>query len=285
MYSQFEVFDCHCDTLTSTQEKQYLNFDEMKKYGRYIQVFAICAEYNKHPYFFAKRYIKKFNKLMHEEKFDIIRSSDDLKNCQYGGLLAFEGADCLQSHISALRKFYKQGLRLLTISWNTEGGAASPISSQADGGLTPFGRKLIAECEKLGIVVDLSHISDKSFWDVCEIATNPFICSHSNSRTINPGAKRNITDEQFKALIAHDGCVGITLCADFIGGERDMSAIIKHIEHFCSLGGEKNIGIGTDFDGTPNLPSNCNGVGYMYDLAQRLLSLNYSELVVKGSAE
>lgn len=279
----FDVLDCHCDTLTSLHnQKKHLKYSDMRRYRRYIQVFAICSEYNNFPYLFAKRYTDKFKRVMRRENIDIVLSADMLKNTHCGAILALEGADCLHSNLAMLRHFYKEGVRLLTVTWNRENGAASNVLSKTDGGLTAFGKELVSECEKLGIVVDLSHISDKGFWDVCEIATKPFICSHSNSRAVNPLFNRNITDDQFKALMSHGGVVGINFCPDFIGGDVEANDIIRHIEHFCSLGGEKNIGIGSDFDGIPNLPKGCKGAGFMYELAQRMLSLNYNEETVRG---
>ncbi len=279
----FDVLDCHCDTLTALHnQRKHLKYSDMKRYRRYIQVFAICCEYECFPYLFAKRHTEKFKMEMRRENIDILLSADMLKNTQYGAILALEGADCLCSSLAMLRYFYRQGVRLLTITWNKENGAASNTLSQTDGGLTEFGKKLLRECEKLGIVVDLSHISDKSFWDVCEIATKPFICSHSNSRKVNPKFKRNITDEQFKELVSRGGVAGITFCPDFIGGDMGMADILRHIEHFCSLGGEKNIGIGSDFDGIPALPKGCTGARFMYEIAQKMLSLNYNEQTVRG---
>ena len=127
---------------------------------------------------------------------------------------------------------------------------------------------------------DRFDIINRHLHRVCEIAEKPFICSHSDSRAVNGAFARNITDGQFKEIIRRGGAAGINFCTDFLGGDKGTGAVLSHIEHFLSLGGEKNIGLGSDFDGIPCLPHGCRGVEYAADIAEELLKRNYKEEIV-----
>ena len=281
MRSSFDIFDCHADTVTVKNlfhTKTHLNVRDMKKYHRYIQVFALCSE-NGNAYSHTVHHIKRFERMIKLWNLEKITDKDALLNARYGAILALEGSDALAGRISALKRFYEKGVRLITLTWNNNNAAASSCGDCENGGLTPFGKKLVKECGKLGVVVDLSHSSDKTFFDTAEITEKPFICSHSNSRSITD-VKRNITDAQFREIIRLNGCVGINFYHQFLES-GNISSIIRNIEYFCSLGGENNIGLGSDFDGIDCMPEDCRGPMYMEDIASALLRLNYSEEVVK----
>ncbi len=282
MRSGFEVFDAHCDTLTVkglSHAKTQLRLRDIKSYARYIQVFAICAD-GKPAFMHAKRHIRKYNALIKKWDMERVESNCDLKNTQFGAILALEGADALYGSLSALDFFYNQGVRLLTLTWNISNAAASSIMAKEDNGLSDFGKKLVRACNQKGIVIDLSHIGDKGFYDVCEISEKPFVCSHSNSRTVFD-VKRNITDEQFCEIVKRGGVCGINFYSEFLGEKKNIDGIYAHIEHFCALDGEKNIGLGSDFDGTKSMPADCTGASYMEKIAENLLIHNYSEKTVK----
>lgn len=278
----YSVFDCHCDTVTlrnlfhtNTQLKKR----DIKRFKRYIQVFAICPE-NSYAYSHAVYHIKRYKRLLRLWGLSPITDANTLKNAGFGAILSLEGADALCTNLAALDMFYKKGVRLLTITWNNNNAAGFSITSEK-GGITPFGKKLIKKCEQKNILIDLSHLSDEGFYDVCAAAQKPFICSHSNSRHICNNS-RNITDDMFKELIKINGAVGINFFPDFLGGSGSMKDILRHIDYFCSLGGEKNIGIGSDFDGIRIMPEGCHSAKFIYDIAENLLRLNYSEKCVSG---
>ena len=280
MHLNCSVFDCHCDTLTVRNlfhTKSHLNIREMKKYRRYIQVFAICAE-KSYAYTYSEHYIKRFERMLRLWNMEKITDKASLKGATYGAILSLEGANAIDN-LASLEHFYNKGVRLVTLTWNNTNSVASSIMAEEDGGLSDFGKEVIKKCEDLGIVVDLSHISDKSFFDVCDITQKPFVCSHSNSRAINRNI-RNITDTQFKEIVKRGGCVGINFYHEFLDSPPSLSNIISHIEHFCTLGGEKCIGIGSDFDGINRMPDGCRGPEFIYDLSNELLRLNYKEELV-----
>ena len=282
MLSDYKVFDGHCDSITVKNllhTKTNLSPRDMYKYPGYIQVFYICCERGTRAYEHNRRYIKRYDRLIYNWGIEKILTRDDLIKVQYGGILGLEGADSV-NNIASLRMFYNLGVRSLTLTWNNNNSVATTIKSEEDCGLTSFGRKVVNECENLGIMIDLSHISEKSFYDVAEIAENPFICSHSNSRKVYEH-DRGLTDNQFKTLVEKGGVSGINFAPYFLGEDASVKEILLHIEHFCSLGGEKNIGLGSDFDGIEYMPKGCTGAKFMQAIAEELLKHNYKEETVK----
>lgn len=283
MLSDYKIFDAHCDSITVKNllhTKKQLEPRDMYKYPGYIQVFAICCEQGARAYGHNKHFIERYDRLISNWGFEKILSRDDLLNTQYGGILGIEGADAI-NNLATLRMFYNMGVRALTLTWNNNNSIATAVKSKEDNGLTDFGRKVVKECENLGIVTDLSHISVKSFYDVAEIAEKPFICSHSNSRTLYEH-DRGLTDDQFKILVSKGGVAGINFAVYFLGKDPSVKEIVDNVEYFCSLGGEKNIGMGSDFDGINKLPRGCTGATFMNVIAEELLKHNYKEETVRN---
>lgn len=277
----YPILDAHCDTLTRGDLDDVSNqfrVSDMAQYASYIQICAVCAEHND-AVRFAPPQCDLFWAQTQRYALTPILSRNDL-SARRGVLLAIEGADALGGRLEALYTFFRRGVRLMTLTWNYDNAAASSIASERDDGLTEFGARLVREMEHLGMVVDLSHCSDRTFDCVVQVATKPFVCSHSNSRTINGAYRRNITDDQFRTLMRCGGVTGINFCTDFLGGAGDLSAILRHIEHFCALGGEENVGFGSDFDGIPVMPLGCRGAAFFADVLEALLRLNYSEEAV-----
>jgi membrane dipeptidase len=130
------------------------------------------------------------------------------------------------------------------------------------------------------VIVDLSHISERAFWDTAEIAQKPVIAGHSNSASVFPHA-RNLTDDQFRFLVRCGGVAGINLYAGFLAHDAGIDDVVRHIEHFMSLDGEKTVALGGDFDGCDTLPRGINGIQDIPRLYETLLRLGYPEQVVK----
>jgi microsomal dipeptidase-like Zn-dependent dipeptidase len=208
-------------------------------------------------------------------------------------IASLEAADPLQGDVDNLGIFYDAGVRLITLAW---GDNAFIGSTYGDGGrLTDKGADLVTACEERGVLVDVSHASDRAFWDVCQVATRPFLASHSNCRQICP-APRNLTDDMIRALAERGGVMGITLAPSFLsttyfeqelplndqfkdaliaGSEEAMRAyaeavagiprppldlIVDHVRHAINVGGEDAVGLGGDLDGVEVLPDGFDGV-------------------------
>ena len=218
--------------------------------------------------------IKRFNG--ETKNVHVIKSAADLENAAgVSVILGIEGGEGAEGSLHRLEELFGEGVRLMTLTWNHK-NEISGTAFEKSGGLTPFGKKAVLKMQELHMMVDVSHLSDEGFYDVAEITSKPFIASHSNSRTVCPHF-RNLTDDQFKVLINRGGVAGINLCPDFLGADPSVDSVVRHIEHFASLGGENNIGIGADFDGIDSLPRGISGTEDLYKVFDRLLSLNYSQ--------
>lgn len=216
----------------------------------------------------------------------LIRRSTDLQTAheqdKIGAILSLEGADGLQGHTWALHLLYRLGLRLLGPTWNYSNWACDGAMEPRGGGFTKAGMQLVKECESLGILIDVSHLSDQGFWDMAEHAGRPFFASHSNARAIKSNP-RNLTDKQIQAIIQVEGIIGITFVPWFIEGKDPvtMDNLLRHIEHVCALGGALNIAFGSDFDGITRHVEGLEHPGRFPDLANTLLK-HYPESLVRG---
>lgn len=266
----YKIFDAHCDTLCllndlgASFEKNNFHIDRrrMEQYDRYTQVFA-C-------------FIDPVYKNSAMERF--IELSDTFYSQNIGGILSIEGGEMITS-LKVLRSLARQGVRIAALTWNSSNHIASGVlEPDKNRGLTEFGKTVVREMNRINMLIDYSHLNDKSFFDIANISNAPIIATHSNSRAVC-GHPRNLTDEQFKLIVKTGGCAGINFYPLFLNdsGHAGIDDIVKHIEHFMSLGGERNIGIGADFDGVDYLPEGIRGCGEVYKVLDRLLELNYTE--------
>lgn len=171
-------------------------------------------------------------------------------------ILTLEDGRFVNGDMDKLSKLYRDGVRAIALTWNDPNCFGFPNSREEEKmklGLTDFGKEAVLEMNRLGIVVDVSHLSDGGFWDVVEISQKPFIASHSNCRALT-NHPRNLTDEMIRALADKGGAVGINFGPDFVRmHEKDefsrVEAIADHMQHLINVGGEEVACIGTDFDG------------------------------------
>ncbi len=212
---------------------------------------------------------------------NVIKTAKDVE--KGGALLSVEGGNALCGRLSALRMLYKLGVRSLTLTWNGRNELGVGASEGEDAaGLTDVGKNVVSLMNKLGMIVDVSHLSEKGFWDVAKTSDKAFIASHSNAKKLC-GHWRNLTDEQIKEIIKRNGFIGINFCSDFLreGGSK-ISDIMRHIEHILSFGGENVVGFGGDFDGVDDLPEGIFGVQDMEKIINELLKQNYHETVINN---
>lgn len=256
------LFDCHCDTATHALEKgeilrrnkMHLDLERLAAYAPSGQVFAICAVDDPDPVAFADRSIAFFLRQIEENSDmaklclnfqDIVATENEGK---IAAVLSIEGAEQIEDIDSA----YARGVRIAHLTWNHDNllcGAAMDGGT----GLTNKGRQFVMRAQELGIMLDMSHISERGFWDTLEISTRPVIAGHSNSKAVC-NVPRNLSDEQFLALVRQGGGAGINLYPKFLGLGRNIDAVFAHIEHFMSLGGEKSVFLGCDLDGIEEMP-------------------------------
>jgi len=315
-------FDAHCDTVIKVLAKEFdfltgngngsVSFPEMVRVGACTQLFAcfvLSKTYPDQARQRAEAMIETINRMAAatEGKMKIALTADDVESACTGGpiaaIIGLEGADPLNGEVEALRHFYALGIRSLIIAW-----ADNPFSGAVFGSgspLTAKGTELIELAEELRVMVDLSHISDKGFYDVLQISRRPFIASHSNCRAIC-SSPRNLTDDMIRKLADRGGVMGINFFSAFLSPhfyqrvsalrkqlsacsdndrhsqekqiKADLAAlerpkidwIAQHVKHAVNVGGEDCIALGGDLDGVTSTPQGIDGIGDYPKIAQLL---------------
>ena len=293
------IIDCHCDTvlqayltnrlITERSSSGHLDLPRLQESGVKIQFFALFPGISSSisPLkqililgdFFWEQY--KNN----TEKIKLISSSSDLgevmETNKLGALLTVEGGEVLEGELRILRILYRLGVRSLCLTWNNRNEIADGVAEQEGRGLTDFGRKVVKEMNKLGMIIDLSHIAEKGFWEVLELSDVPVIASHSNSRAIwdHP---RNLTDEQIKGIAQKNGLIGLNFVSEFIGAPAaGMKKLLEHIDHILELVGDDYLAFGSDFDGTDNLLSGISDVTIYPKIIAELEKRNYKKSTIQ----
>ena len=141
------------------------------------------------------------------------------------------------------------------------------------------GKAFVRRAQALGILIDVSHLSDAGFWDLMEITSAPVVASHSDARALAPHT-RNLTDEMFRAIRDTGGFVGVNFYVPFLGLDGSVDAVLAHLEHFLDLEGEKTVGFGGDWDGCDSLPKGIGGIQDMEKIYERMLQRNYPEALI-----
>ncbi len=294
------IFDAHCDTMSRILDegKQLLSndleIDLRRMPENYIQVFAAFVDKEnceKTPLNRCLNIIERYHSEI-EKNSGVIRhctTYDEIVQAISAGkraaILSVEGGEALDGNLSALWALYRLGVRLMTLTWNYPNEIADGALTESKGGLTPFGKTVVTEMNRLGMVIDVSHLSERGFWDVMELTSAPIVASHSNARALC-GHLRNLTDEQIRAVIQNRGAIGLNFYPEFLtdSGQADIDDILRHLEHMLALGGEECVGFGSDFDGVDCLPHGIGGIEDMPKLVERLLQAGYSEDLVKKIA-
>lgn len=297
------IVDAHCDTITTIMKcgeglrknNCHIDISRLKNYDSYVQFFAAFISPEHAKMGALRRTLSIIDRLYQEiedNKQDIMLccNYNDMEDAFAGrkiaAVLTIEGGEALEGSLASLRMLYKMGVRGMTLTWNYRNQIADGvIDGISGGGLTPFGREVITEMNRLGMLVDVSHISEAGFWDVMNLTTSPIIASHSNSKKMC-SHPRNLTDEQLLALKKNGGVTGLNLYPVFLndGGKASIKDALSHIEYIVALTGEDTLGLGSDFDGIESTPEGLEGVQCYSNLLNELLKLNYSEGLVKKIA-
>lgn len=287
------VIDAHCDVLSKLLVDPTIDFagndsrldvtkDKLRQAGSVLQCFAIwipeslpdsnmglvrtCAE------MFHSRIIEQAG-------MAAVRTSGDLQAAvqagRPGALLTLEGADALNGRVDHVRELYRLGVRMLGLTWNFANWAADGVSEPRNGGLTLKGRRLVKECESLGIIIDVSHLAERSFWEVAELSGKAFVASHSNVFELC-GHARNLNKRQITCIAERGGVIGINFFPPFVSANESatIDEVVRHIETVCEWGGERAAALGADFDGigkkVPGLEDPCGYARLEEALSKRM---------------
>ena len=297
------VFDLHCDTVTELlgqdlaaitslrRNTLHIDLERLKKYPAYVQCFAFWSTTGlplpkgMKPEDIFWREVSVLQDQL-DKNSDLIRqarSGADIRKNQEDGVISaiftLEGAAGIGFDPAKLEKLHNLGFRISTLGWNENNALTG--SHKTGGGLTKRGREYIKECQRLGILVDVSHISDEAFWQIMDITEAPIVATHSNSRKVC-AVSRNLTDEMFRAICSTGGVAGFNLCADFVGERPTVDTACDHIFHFLELDpAGTHIAIGGDLDGISEMPEGFSGVQDYPKLAKRLLERGLDEKILK----
>lgn len=291
------IFDLHCDTIGECANKKQELFDNSLQlslqkgaaFSGWCQFFAVWmpdTKRNAEAFAYFDRVYEYF--LVQVDKnsnlISFCKSGADIacamREKKRAALLSIEGGGAIGGRIERLREMYARGVRMMTLTWNGSCEIGDGCGVPNAQGLTDFGKHIVREMERLGMVIDVSHLSDRGFYNVAEETTCPFIASHSNSRSLC-NHPRNLTDQQFQVLSACGGLVGINLYPEFLGPEKDKGCemVYRHLCHFLELGGEDTVALGTDFDGA-EMPEDLQSVDRLTVLREYLLDKNLPEKLI-----
>ncbi len=288
----FPVFDLHCDTALGLMGRDLVTPGSLRKNDLHIDLerARLLPGYAQCFACFTTPFMKDWHNASPEAVFqgemevfmtqmalnaDLIAqafSADDVrKNHEKGimsGILTIEGPAGFGFAPDMLDMLYQAGFRMSTLGWNEQNALTG--SHKTGGGLTDLGVEYVKECQRLGIIVDVSHISDEGFWDIMKHTQKPIVASHSNSRAICDHS-RNLTDDMFRAIMETGGVAGFNQCAPFVGDKPDLDTVCDHILHWLELDpAGRHIALGADLDGCDELPKGFEGVQSYPALAQQL---------------
>ena len=237
----------------------------------------------------ADRILTQIEKMAAENctAMDIAYTPADLYRLKREGkkaiMLGIENGYAIGKDLSLVRHFRNRGIVYMTLCHNGDNDICDSARGQGEwGGLSPFGREVVREMNRLGVMVDLSHGAESSFYDALELSSVPIVCSHSSCRTLCD-VPRNLTDDQLKALARKGGVAQVTLYKGFLrkDGEASILDAIEHLNHAVNIMGVEHVGIGTDFDGDGGIPG-CASAAEVINFTRRLLAERYSETEIAG---
>lgn len=286
------IIDMHCDTILAAYRAQkQIEIQKFKEGNIRIQFFALFPESIYRRFRCLHRILEMLDFFWEQLKnkrtlVEIITSQTSLSKClasgKMGVLLAIEGGEVLEGNLRILRVLHRLGIRSLGLTWNERNELADGITeNRTGGGLTNFGVQVIKEMNRLGMVIDVSHLAERGFWDVLELSTSPVIASHSNSRAIwnHP---RNLSDEQIKGLAQKGGVIGLNFVPDFLGPPgAGLNDLLNHIDHICALVGDEYLGFGSDLDGTDSLIPEITDVTHFPRIIEALQKRGYSDTSIQ----
>ena len=293
------VFDLHCDTALALMGKDLVTPGSLRKNDLHIDLeragklpgYAQCFACFTTPYMRDWHQVSpetvfqaEMEVMMHQLALnaDVIAqafSADDIRKNQENGImsavLTVEGPAGFGFAPELLEMLYAAGIRMTSLGWNEKNVLTG--SHRTGGGLTDLGVAYVKEAQRVGMIVDVSHISDEGFWDIMKHTEKPIVASHSNSRAVCNNS-RNLTDDMFRAIMESGGVAGFNQCAPFVGDQPTLDTICDHILHFLELDPDgMHIALGGDLDGCDELPVGFDGVQSYPAMARRLLERGVDE--------
>ncbi len=246
----------HCDALTQEGVFQ-ISKKNLRDGGCHLQCFALFIKGEEARYARANAQIDKFERLCQQDGYHPVTSAKELKEDEINALLTVEGGGVFEGDLQTITSLYNRGVRMCAPVWNEVNELGFPAVLEGERGLTPFGFEAVERMNELGIIVDLSHASDKLLFDVASVSSCPFVASHSNAREVY-FHRRNLSNEGIRAIAKSGGLIGLNFYENFLSQDKSregqLRALLAHAEHILNVGGENVLAIGSDFDGIPSNP-------------------------------
>lgn len=322
-----QVADMHCDTISEIFERRkrgeegdlfcnslHIDLQKMAKGNYLLQNFALFTHLEKQekPFEYVMELIDVFYEELrpYTDRIRVVTNWQDIeKNKKEGrmsALLAIEEGGVCCGKLEYLRDFYRLGVRMMTLTWNFPNGLGYPnrilpdketgrplCIPDTENGLTETGIDFVREMERMGMIIDISHLNDAGIWDVFRYTKKPFVASHSNARAV-AGHPRNLTDEMIHALAERGGVAGINFCASFLRDKEDGKEpvrsycrdMVMHMKHMKKTGGIGCIGLGSDFDGITSVleMEDSSGMGLLADeMSRQGFTVSEIEAVFHGN--
>ncbi len=295
---KFPVFDLHCDTSDELsglgsgkvsrlrENNLHIDLERAGELPGYAQCFA-CFTTTTDRCDPVDAFEKKLASIHRElaKNSELIRQAytaqeieENRKNGIMSAVLTIEGPAGFGFDPELLCDLYNVGFRISSLGWNEH----NPLTGShiTGGGLSDMGLEYVKEAQRLGMIIDVSHISDEGFWDIMDVTDAPIVATHSNSRAVC-NVSRNLTDDMFLAICRTGGVAGINMCPDFLGPQATVDTVCDHVIHFLELDPSgKHIALGGDLDGISALPDGFCGIQDYPKLAQRLLERGLTECLV-----
>lgn len=300
----FPVFDLHCDTALALlgedhnsagsllKNECHIDLERAKTLPGYAQCFACFTTpemyewYGISPIVMFERELATIQREMDKNRklISIAYTPQEIKeNLQKGkmsAILTLEGTAGIGYDPELLQDLSMIGFRMTTLTWNEQNPLAG--SHLTGGGLTDQGREFVKEAQRLGMRIDVSHLSDEAFWDLIDMTDAPIVASHSNSRAVC-NVSRNLTDDMFRAICETGGVAGFNQYTDFVGETPNLDTACDHILHLLELDPDcRHIALGADFDGCDTLTEGFDGIQSYPAFANRLLERGLTEQMVQN---
>ena len=301
---KFPVFDLHCDTAYALlgddrnsagslrKNDLHIDLERGAALAGYAQCFACFTTpmmeqwYHLSPVTVFERELASIQREIdnNKRKISLAYNTRDIRNNLEKGkvsaILTLEGTAGFGYDPALLEDLYLIGFRMVSMTWNEQNPLAG--SCQTGGRLTDQGKEFVKEAQRLGMLIDVSHLSDEAFWDVIEMTQAPIVASHSNSRHICD-VSRNLTDDMFRAICQTGGVAGLNQYREFLGKDANLETVCQHLLHFLSLDPEgKHIALGGDLDGCDQLAEGFDGIQSYPALAQKMCLHGLSEEMISN---
>lgn len=298
LHQQALLVDTHCDTIIGVvngkyglgeeRETGHIDLPRLKRGGVGAQLFACYIEPQFKPTRSLRRCVQMIDAIYGQAEknataMEIAFTARDVERIHAAGKLAaiisIEGGEAIEGDLGVLRMLHKLGVRCIGLVWNQRNDIADGVGEiRAKGGLTNFGVSAIKEMNRLGIIIDVSHLTKPGFWDVIAESSAPIIASHSNAEAVC-NHPRNLDDEQIKALAKNGGVMGMNFCPPFVSKNEQatLADMLDHVDHIVRLVGPDHVGIGSDFDGIGSTPVGLENAAMMPNFTKGLVARGYSD--------